>query len=537
MKKFRLSLTGIILIFLGILVIPLNFVSLAVASIMIHDAQNSIRNSIYATLHNYTMYIDQMITNTENLMYDFSKYNPEYTAFFSDSDSLAYQLARYALASTITEKKQYTTLADYYFFYHEDPEDYMLTPHNVTVFDDFLFEQNYFSKENLSENMRWHLADIENRTYLIRTYLTGDTYYGAIIDLQSILKGIEQSISQPIEKIAFVSEIPFDDNMLWISAESEKAAFSVALCFKPSVLSTGISGVQRALFLIVSLYIILFPVLYLLVRKWTILPLRVLNEAHSQLENGNQEYRIQAEANSPEFQQAYTSFNQMADSIQHLRLENIDKELARNKMLLDNLQLQIRPHFLLNTFNLLFTMIQTKNTAAASSMILYLSQYFRYLFQYGSNLELFAKEFELIEHYIEIANIQHPEAFTFQHEFDPEIHLVRVPPLLFHNFIENIISHALVHGKVVHIMFFGSYEDGMVTFQIADDGCGMKPEDVELINNGSYEEYARGLHVGLRNSITRLKFFYHHQATLHVESTLGEGTIFTITFPYNLEGE
>lgn len=537
MRKFRFSLTGVMLAFLAILVIPLNFVSIAVASIMITDARDSIQNSIRMTISNYTETIDEVVVNTRNLMYDFSKYDPEYNAFFTMQDSLDYQLARQALSNTFIEKRQYINLADYCFFYHDDPDDYLLTPHNTQIFDNYFFEHGYFSEENRSKYMHWHIAELNGRSYLTRVYLTDRTYYGAVIDLTALMSGVENFIGYPVEEISFAPEETSSKDKLWISAKCKATDLTVSLCFNRSILNASISTGKWLLIVAIVLYTILFPVLYLVVRRWTILPLRKLNEAHNQLENGNQEYRILASANSPEFQRAYDSFNGMADSIQHLRLENIDKELARNKMLLDNLQLQIRPHFLLNTFNLLFSMIQTKNTPAASTMILYLSQYFRYLFQYSRNLELFTKEFDLIQHYIEISSIQYPDAFTFQYEFDPEINLVRVPPLLFHNFIENIISHALVRDRVVHIMFFGTYEDKVVTFQIADDGRGMNPEDVQMINEGNYEEYARGLHVGLRNSITRLKFFYDQKATIHVDSTPNKGTIFTITFPYNLEEE
>lgn len=528
MKKIQFPLTGILLLFLGILVIPLNCVSLAVAWIMLSDAQASIRSSIQTTIKTYTVGIDQVIRNTENFLFDFSQYDPEYNAFFTQQDSLDYQLARQAIASTITEKLQYMDLADYYFFYHQDPDDFMVIPHNTNIFDEYL---------SMDQQTRWHLVHLEGKPYLLRTYLMNDTYYGAIIDLNRLVEGIEANIRYPVEEISFFSEVSSSSGSLWITADCEKADLVLALRFQPNILRTSIPIIRWALIGVILLYIILFPVLYWFVRKWTILPLRVLNEAHNQLQKGNQGYRIQTISNSPEFQQAYCSFNDMADSIQNLRLENIDKELARNKMLLDNLQLQIRPHFLLNTFNLLYSMIQTQNTSAASSMILYLSQYFRYLFQYSCNLEIFPKEFDLIQHYIEISHIQYPGAFTFQYEFDPEISCVRVPPLLIHNFIENILSHALVHGKVTHIMFVGTYENGIVTFQIADDGRGMDPEDVQRINEGTYEDYSRGSHVGLRNSITRLKYFYHGKANLHVESTLNEGTIFTITFPYNLEEE
>lgn len=147
MRKFRFSLTGVMLAFLAILVIPLNFVSIAVASIMITDARDSIQNSIRMTISNYTETIDEVVVNTRNLMYDFSKYDPEYNAFFTMQDSLDYQLARQALSNTFIEKRQYINLADYCFFYHDDPDDYLLTPHNTQIFDNYFLNMATFLKK------------------------------------------------------------------------------------------------------------------------------------------------------------------------------------------------------------------------------------------------------------------------------------------------------------------------------------------------------------------------------------------------------
>lgn len=137
--------------------------------------------------------------------------------------------------------------------------------------------------------------------------------------------------------------------------------------------------------------------------------------------------------------------------------------------------------------------------------------------------------------HIKISKYQYEDAFTFHYSLDPEISLVRVPPLLLHNFIENILQHALSSRKVVHIMVTGFYESGTVTFQIADDGRGMPEEEVDFINNNHFDDYMRGHHVGIRNSIKRLKYFYNNQGSVSVESAVDEGTLFTITFPFDLE--
>ena len=119
--------------------------------------------------------------------------------------------------------------------------------------------------------------------------------------------------------------------------------------------------------------LLLIPVLYLVISNLLLNPLRLVNQAHKRLQEGDLDYRIQEKANSIEYSYSFLSFNQMADQIKTLKIENYEKELDRQKMELKNLQLQIHPHFLLNTFNLVYTLAQRKETGAIQDIVIYLS--------------------------------------------------------------------------------------------------------------------------------------------------------------------
>ena len=106
---------------------------------------------------------------------------------------------------------------------------------------------------------------------------------------------------------------------------------------------------------------------------------------------------------------------------------------------------------------------------------------------------------------------------------------------MIHNFIENVVKHALSAGKCIHIVLAAHYENGWVTFEISDDGNGMPAEYVEKINHRSWTETDQE-HLGIRNSIRRIEYIYGKSASVTVESELGEGTTFTISIPYELEG-
>lgn len=168
-------------------------------------------------------------------------------------------------------------------------------------------------------------------------------------------------------------------------------------------------------------------------------------------------------------------------------------------------------------------------------MVLFLSDYFRYLFRSGSELQLFSKERKLIEDYMRITKIYYPESFEVSYHLDPLLDLMRVPPLLFHSFMENIIAHALLPTRRIHIVFSGEYEDGSATFYISDDGKGIDADALYSINHITDLPINDGKNVGIKNSIYRLKYYYGEQASVECDSEPNVGTTFTIEIPYNLE--
>lgn len=389
----------------------------------------------------------------------------------------------------------------------------------------------------LMDNQRkWTVMKVDNVQYLFHIVSSNGIVYGSFIDLTAVLNEISDSIHYTNYSVAYVDkkEVSAHPNEVIINTELNKAIGT--LCIK--IENVNIFGTEKVWEKIQQALIILClacaPFMLSFLRKLVIKPLNQLNKAHYQIEIGNWDYRIKDKANSMEINHVFQSFNQMAENMKDLKLDNMQKELEKQQLELTNLQLQIRPHFLLNTFNLMFNLTSKGDMKNIQSLILYLSDYFRYIFRSENELELFDKELKLIKGYMESVKLRYPGRIDIVYSIDPEIPMVMVPPLLIHNFVENIIRHALKSEGKLHIMLCATYEERVVTFQISDDGNGMPQDEVDYINRGGFVDDT-GSHVGLANSYKLLKYFYGDTASIHVDSELNGGTMFTISFPYDLE--
>lgn len=520
-----------------ILIFPLNLLSLLSAELIFKRAVESLDYSMELTLNTYINALDNRIDTINTQLFSFPYSDPSCIELLKQEDDWHYTLYRQSVYKTLRENMVLSNSADAFFFYMKKKEDIMViqpassTPIDVSDFYSLLEKDSLW-------NAKWHLEDIGGQPCLVWLY-DQDTYCtGALICLEPLITEL-LSVSDYEHMAVSFTDTPVQaaKKTLVCSVPSQKASVWMNLQIDEHEVFRNISLWQKLLFCILLLYLLVLPVFYVLFRRHVTYPLDILNTAHQELKRGNEDYRITALPASKDFDTAYSSFNTMADTLQNLQLENISKELAAKQLQLSNLQMQIRPHFLLNTMNLLYTLIQTHQEAPARKMILYLSNYFRYMFRSGNDLSMFDREMALVKEYLHVSSFHYPDAFDISYQIDPTLSMVRVPSLLLHNFVENIISHSLIHGRVIHIVFYAEYENGQVTIQISDDGRGMPPEDVELINRADFSHIPDGQHVGIRNSVQRLKYYYGEHAFLEVESQLDIGTTFTIGFPYDLEVE
>jgi signal transduction histidine kinase len=80
----------------------------------------------------------------------------------------------------------------------------------------------------------------------------------------------------------------------------------------------------------------------------------------------------------------------------------------------------------------------------------------------------------------------------------------------------------------------GRVEDGRVALTVSDSGSGISPENMDKIFEPLFTTKRRGIGLGL--AICR-SLVQANGGTLEVESTIGEGSAFTITLPSEHEPE
>jgi len=190
---------------------------------------------------------------------------------------------------------------------------------------------------------------------------------------------------------------------------------------------------------------------------------------------------------------------------------------------LQALTVQLQPHFLFNTLNMISEMVY-QSPDAADQMIARLSEMLRLtLRESRSQVVPLARELQVLELYIEIMRGRFQERLTVNLDVGPAAREALVPPLILQTIVENSIRHGVnpLTGEV-RIRIECEVVGDCLSLEIEDDGPGMAGSHLVTESGG----------IGLSNTVRRLEQLYGDAQQLSMETSSGGGLLARIKLPY-----
>lgn len=235
--------------------------------------------------------------------------------------------------------------------------------------------------------------------------------------------------------------------------------------------------IRQSLILLLLFVVLFVAARYIYVTNRSVL--RPLENFQIALKNVSAEDSILHMESPPlrELEPADQQLKNLVSQLQKMRISVYEEELERKKFEITFLQHQIRPHFYLNCLATIDSMAQLGEIEELRKMVLFTSQYIRYLFQVDSNLVRLSYELTHIEAYLDIQNLRMEENFEVEVKAAPETMEACIPPLFLISFVENSVKHASVSaGEKLKISIHCRREKERLVIDIADSGQGFPPE-------------------------------------------------------------
>ena len=201
-----------------------------------------------------------------------------------------------------------------------------------------------------------------------------------------------------------------------------------------------------------------------------------------------------------------------------------DLEARLAEAQLQNLQLQLQPHFLFNALNTISS-VMYDDVRRADTMLAQLSDLLRRTLQTGHSQEIpLEEELALVKSYIAIMEERFGDDLQVEFVVDPHVVHALVPQLILQPLVENAMRHArnpLIPPLVLCIA--ASQENSELLLRVQDNGPGMAVDVSDHMVKG----------IGLSNTEQRLRSLYGTRQQMLLANA--NGLRVTIRLPLHTE--
>ncbi|WP_229750522.1 sensor histidine kinase [Paenibacillus nasutitermitis] len=266
---------------------------------------------------------------------------------------------------------------------------------------------------------------------------------------------------------------------LYIYRASSYLGLTLVSYIPESALFAGL-GKYKFSFWLLSIAVLLIIILFsLAILRFIRMPLHTLIRGFKRLENGDMDFTI-GHRFEDEFGFLYDRFNSMLGRLRSLIDQNYKQTIMVQRAELKQLQTQINPHFLYNSFFILYTMTKRGEYEHLMKFQLQLGEYFQYVTRNASDEVTLEREVNHARAYCDIQSMRFSSRIRVEFdELPPEYANTIVPRLILQPILENAFEHGLEkleeNGRL-QIRFL-SEKDGLC-IEVANNGAPMTDEQL-----------------------------------------------------------
>lgn len=308
---------------------------------------------------------------------------------------------------------------------------------------------------------------------------------------------------------------------LLIGKDSEATGLSLLGYTDENTILAPLQPYRWVMWIGVSIFLLIVLIYTYSIQKYINQPVYLLLHHFHLLETGDLTTHIEAVPRN-EFGVLYRQFNGMVDKLNSVIVQAYQQTIYRQRAELKQLQAQINPHFLYNSYFILHRLIKSGDPYAADFSH-FLGGYFEYI---TDNSAVMVDLRDEVSHAFLYAQIQ---AMRFKGrinvkfgEVPPEMELLKVPRLILQPVLENAYLHGLEDkedGGLLCVEFQTTQEAHFIS--VSNNGKPICDEELEKIHR-TLEDTSGIEDVGaLLNIHRRLRLTYGENSGLEVTNSDG----------------
>ncbi len=225
-------------------------------------------------------------------------------------------------------------------------------------------------------------------------------------------------------------------------------------------------------------------------------------------------------------------FTVMMEKINSLMEDIKIEEQQKREAELKALHSQIGPHFIYNTLNTIKYLARLQNIANIDQIAGALIELLRSVLGNTRETVSIREELEYVKSYLLIQRYKFLDRVKVFFDVEEEILDCKVLKLVLQPIVENALIHGTANLNEGTILIKAYRGEGIIIFEVIDNGIGMHQEQIDRIMNGTMEDVrGRFSGIGLKNVDQRIKLAFGNQFGLKLSSCSGVYTSVEITIP------
>jgi two-component system sensor histidine kinase YesM len=231
------------------------------------------------------------------------------------------------------------------------------------------------------------------------------------------------------------------------------------------------------------------------------------------------------------------SFSNMVAQLQQHIQKEFELKLLRQQAEYKMLLMQINPHFLFNTLELLSSLSMQQRTQDSIRVIESLGKMLRFSLKISEDIIPLRDELKYLRDYASILQIRFGEKLAVSIREAGELDKLRIVKFLLQPLVENAVKYSFAKHAEARVTVTAAREGDRVRLTVEDNGPGMPPDLVrQLKEEESASRFEQILgsasrQIGLRNVLARCRLYYGRLFTFEIGSEPGHGTRIELILP------
>ena len=394
---------------------------------------------------------------------------------------------------------------------------------------------DYVKKEENQKqltNYTWQEVEIQGQNYLLYIVWDQGRCYGAWCRTQDIIKSAKQNIQDEYAKVYLTDQEAVKNNLI---GSSFKNWSNKSIIIKlQRALWKNFDGLIAILLIFSAGCIGMLILLIHNMQKYLVKPVQSLVRSIRKIGEGNLDEENETEGYVAELKEIGDNLNSMTKSIQNLKIAVYEEKLEKKDAVIQLQNAQIKPHFMLNVINNIYSMASVGDLELIKKCCRYLADYMRYVFSQKELICTVEEEFIHIQEYIRLQELRFCDDVVCNLSLEPQIMQAKIPTMGIMTLVENTFKHGMGEeaGLIITIEGFYTLEGECVHIRIMDNGPGFPEEIINALNSGEKIESDRKK-IGIQNSIERFEELYGETFKINVSNT--PQTTVELIFPLRAE--